>query len=219
MDINVYINDLIKILKARFQNKLLYVGLQGSYFRGDASENSDIDIMVIFDKLEIASLDMYRDCLLKAGYYEKSCGFICGRDELRNWNQFEICHLLHSTQDYYGKLSDFLPEYSVFDVKNFVKLSANNLYHQLCHGYIHSGKRQNSLDLPAVYKNAFFILQNVCYLKCGRFFQMKRDMLNFVDGSDKIILENLLAISENGEHDFEKMFSDIFLWCKDLILK
>ena len=42
-----YINDLICECKNIFGERLLYVGLQGSYLRKEAHENSDIDIMVI----------------------------------------------------------------------------------------------------------------------------------------------------------------------------
>ncbi|MBQ9141799.1 MAG: nucleotidyltransferase domain-containing protein [Lachnospiraceae bacterium] len=34
--------------KDEFGDRLLYVGLQGSYLRGEATESSDIDIMVGF---------------------------------------------------------------------------------------------------------------------------------------------------------------------------
>ena len=55
-----YIDDLIENLKMTFQSRLLYVGLQGSYLRGEATEKSDIDIMVILDALSMNDLKEYR---------------------------------------------------------------------------------------------------------------------------------------------------------------
>ena len=104
-----YINDLICECKNIFGERLLYVGLQGSYLRKEAHENSDIDIMVIIDDITIHDLNNYRNILMIIGYFEKSCGFICGKEELQNWNPLEICQLLHTTKDYYGKLKDFVP--------------------------------------------------------------------------------------------------------------
>ena len=36
---------LTALLREAFRKRLLYVGLQGSYLRGEADENSDIDVM------------------------------------------------------------------------------------------------------------------------------------------------------------------------------
>ena len=45
--IEEYMQELIASLKNTFKEKLQYVGLQGSYMRGEANENSDIDVVVI----------------------------------------------------------------------------------------------------------------------------------------------------------------------------
>ena len=42
---------------------LLFVGLQGSYARGEATEASDIDVVVVLDELYFADLLKYRDML------------------------------------------------------------------------------------------------------------------------------------------------------------
>ena len=60
VNIESYISRLRELLQARFGGRLLYVGLQGSYLRGEATDDSDIDIMVILDKLNVADLDAYR---------------------------------------------------------------------------------------------------------------------------------------------------------------
>lgn len=54
VDIENYISRLIDLLLDRFGSRLLYVGLQGSYFRAEATDSSDIDIMVILDRLHIS---------------------------------------------------------------------------------------------------------------------------------------------------------------------
>lgn len=46
-----YMQRLICALRAAFGKRLVYVGLQGSYLRGEATEGSDIDPMVIIDDL------------------------------------------------------------------------------------------------------------------------------------------------------------------------
>ncbi|MBR0062573.1 MAG: nucleotidyltransferase domain-containing protein, partial [Oscillospiraceae bacterium] len=71
-DIDAYLNDLISSCRASFGDRLLYVGLQGSWLRGEADENSDIDVMVILDRFSVEDMDRYREILKKTGFYEKS---------------------------------------------------------------------------------------------------------------------------------------------------
>ena len=136
VNIDKYISELISHLKDKFESRLLYVGLQGSYLRCEATETSDIDIMVIIDELSVSDLKAYRSIIENMEHFEKSCGFICSKDDLLNWNPLEIANLLGATENYYGTLSDFTPSYNEKDIRNFIKISLNNLYHEICHGYI-----------------------------------------------------------------------------------
>ena len=93
-----YISSLTRLLSTAFGERLIYVGLQGSYLRGEATESSDIDVMVVIDCMSVADLAAYRQAIASLPDADKSCGFICGRDELLHWNPLEICHLLHTTR-------------------------------------------------------------------------------------------------------------------------
>ena len=85
-----YISSLIVLLKEAFQDRLLYVGLQGSYLRGEARETSDIDLMVVIDGLTPSDLDAYRGIIGSLPHPELSCGFLCGKADLACWNPLEI---------------------------------------------------------------------------------------------------------------------------------
>ncbi len=214
-DSEKYIQSLTELLKIVFGDRLVYVGLQGSYLRGEATENSDIDIMVVVDDITTFDLEKYKKVILTLPDYDKSCGFICGRKELINWNPLEICHLVHTTKDYYGTLFELVPEYSEYDVRAFVKLSLGNLYHELCHRYIHTSKENNISCLPFTYKSVFFILQNIHYLESGNFIATKQELLKVLRGTDKLVLDTALSLSDRSEFDFEKAFSLLFSWCKE----
>lgn len=216
-DIETYITDLISSLKSRFGSKLLYVGLQGSYLRGEATPASDIDIMVILDSLTVSDLDTYRAVIRSMEHCDKSCGFICSRDDLAAWNPLEICHLIHSTKDYYGNLQDFIPEYTEQDVRNFVKMSLNNLYHELCHRYIHSTAERNAEALPGTYKGVFFILQNLYYLTGGMFIPTKTDLLPRLEGKNRAVLERSLAYARGLSFDFRESYELLLTWCQETL--
>lgn len=212
-----YMTILINQLKDAFRDRLLYVGLQGSYMRGEATENSDIDIVVILDKLCVDDLDRYRKIIGEIGNSEKSCGFICGKEEMMNWNPMEICHLIHGTEDYFGTLDELVPEYNKQDVINFIKLSADNLYHEISHRYVHSDAAKNKRKLAGAYKNIFFILQNIYFLKTGVFAKTKQELCVKLVETDLEVMETALKLQKSDDYDFEEAFELLFKWCQRII--
>lgn len=212
-----YLQEITTSMKEAFGQRLLYVGLQGSYMRGEATETSDIDIMVVLKDLAKKDLDVYREIILDLPDHEKSCGFICGRDELTGWNPMELCHLVHTTKDYYGNLSELLPKYSNQDIYHYIKVSLGNMYHELCHRYIHADRMKNYQALPFTYKGVFFILQNIYYLKTGVFCISKNDLLGMLENEDKEIMEISMSIASEEEYDFEQAFETLFQWCQRML--
>lgn len=219
-DIQLYCNALVGALRANFGNNLRYVGLQGSYLRNEATEQSDIDVMVVFETLTKQDMQLYKQTLKSVGEYERACGFVCSVEELRNWNALEICQLGYTTKDLYGKLADFLPRWTVENEIEYVKTSLNNLYHALCHSYIHSTQERLLSHLTFYYKSAYFILQNTYFLQTlkqdgkGQFVLPKAQLLQKLQGQDKAVLQTLLQLQNGKQLDFDTLFDLIFDWCK-----
>ena len=211
VDINQHLDQLIPACQATFGERLLYVGLQGSYLRGEATENSDIDIMLILDKLSVKDMDDYSALLKGLGQYEKSCGFICGREEMQKWNPLEVCQLLHTTKDLFGTLAGLLPDASHADEINYVKLSLGNLYHELCHRYIHTDRENNIRKFRGTCKQLFFLIQNLHYLESGDFIVTKKELKENVSEEDRRMLE--MSELEDG-FDYDKAFSSVLAWCQ-----
>jgi len=217
VDIENYISRLTELLRQRFGERLLYVGLQGSYLRGEATEHSDIDIMTVIDELDVADLEAYRAVIRSLEHAELSCGFICGKEELANWNPLEICHLLHSTKDHFGSLRPLLPEYTEQDVRNYIQLGLGNLYHELCHRRVHGKAENTAAAMPAAYKSTFFILQNICYLRHGIFAATKAELLPMTEGADRAVLERSMAPEAFLRDDAQNSFDLLFTWCRDTL--
>ena len=210
-DLDGYLSDLISKCRTHFGDRLLYVGLQGSYLRGEAHEGSDIDVMVILERFSVHDMDRYREILKTIGFYERSCGFICGRDELLRWNPLEVCQLRHTTKDLFGVLTDYLPSATQEDEVNYVKLSLGNLYHELCHRYIHADRERNIAAFRGTCKGVFFLMQNLHYLESGRFILTKKERKEAVSAEDRRVLE-LVELPDG--FDFEHAFSVLFSWCQ-----
>lgn len=217
VDIERYLFALCESLKSNFDERLIYVGLQGSYMRKEATDSSDIDIMVVIDGLTAEDLKQYRAIIDHLPYSDRSCGFICSKDDLAAWNPLEICNLLHSTRDYYGVLSDIIPTYCVDDVRNFVKMSLNNIYHEICHRYIHGSTEKNVEALPYTYKGVFFILQNLHWLRAGHVPNSRAELLPLLSGKDKLVLEHSMMLSAGDPYVFPESFQLLFTWCQETL--
>ena len=215
-DLDSYLHDLISDCRAAFGDRLLYVGLQGSWLRGEAHENSDIDVMLILDQFSVQDMDRYREILKRIGFYERSCGFICGREEMAHWNPLEVCQLRHTTKDLFGDLTDYLPPATREDEVNYVKLSLGNLYHELCHRYIHADRERNIAAFRGTCKGVFFLMQNLHYLESGRFVLTKKELKAAVSEEDRRVLE--LGELADG-FDFDQAFSVLFAWCQSVFTR
>ena len=211
-DINDYVQKLISQCKAAFGERLLYVGYMGSYLRGEANENSDIDVMVVIDNITISDMNTYRDILKALGKYDKSCGFICGKDEMKGWSPLEVCQLINTTKDVYGKLEPLLSPFTREDEINYVKFCLGNLYHELCHRFVHASREKNIEKFRGTCKFFFFLIQNLHYLETGNFILKKADLKNAVSEADRRVLE-FAALPDS--FDFDAALEELFVWCQN----
>ena len=215
--IEKYIQRIISHLKIQFGSRLIYVGLQGSYFREEANPSSDIDVMVVLDTLSLSDLADYRAVIESLEYPERSCGFICSREDLMNWNHLELCNLVNGTKDYYGVLRELIPDYTEEDLRSFVQLSINNLYHEICHRYVH-GKTEKNMDaLPYMYKGVFFILQNLYCLTHGVFVVKKAELAALLEGKSREVLMRSIGFADGTAYDYAESFELLFAWCQETL--
>lgn len=208
------VTPLVEALKDAFGTRLIYVGLQGSYLRGEAKESSDVDIMLVLEEVRQEDLDAYRVLLSRMSWGALSCGFVCGRAELACWNRLEVLHLLNSTKDLYGTLGSLVPAYTAEDVRQYVKLSAGNLYHELCHRYLYTSRENSVQKLPASCKAVFFILQDQHWLRTGRFAATKGDLLPLLSGTDKDVFELSIELAAGKSYDFDAALRLLLSWCQ-----
>lgn len=209
-DVEIWLQEFTSKLFEEFDTRIKFVGLQGSYKRGEATEDSDVDLVVILDKLTFEDLVEYKKIIHSMPFYEKACGFICGEDEIYNWPKFELFHLLNDTLPLQGNLLNFIPPLKREDIFDAIKINSANLYHQLCHGYLYENR-----DIEVLYqgyKRAFYILQILYYLRSNNYVDTKKELVYLLDGEDKEILLviinwNSLDVLDNTDFYFEKLLN------------
>ena len=217
-NITQYIEDMIADLRTSFGARLLYVGLQGSYLRGEAKEGSDLDLMVVIDALTKDDLDLYRACLENRGDEIPSCGFLCGREELSAWNPMEILHVLHSTKDLLGTLAPLLPAVTMEDHRHFVQLSAGNLYHALCHRYVHGGEEGRAVSLGSHEKELYFLLSDLHYLRTADFPPTRNALYEVLPPCDRAVWDAVKEARDDPDGcEYDAAFARVFAWCQSVL--
>lgn len=189
IDKKLWMDEVIVKLRKSFGSRLLFAGLQGSYQRDEADEASDFDVVVVLDGLTVADLKEYRSVIKTMPESQKACGFVCGREELRNWPKHELFQLGRDTDGYFGSLGELLPDFDGSDVRRCVKIAAANLHHAACHQYLFGDADNMASDLKPLYKSAFFILRLTDYLRSGHYCRTKAELLGRVAGDEKELLD------------------------------
>lgn len=213
-DIDVFVDDFVKRLKAVFNNRIWFVGLQGSYARGEANENSDIDMVVILDELSVSDVEVYNQLLDKISERDLMCGFISGKNELLNWNESELFQFYYDTKPIIGRLDELIFLIDDVSINQAIKTGACSIYHSCVHNMLYE---KDLSILKSLYKSASFVIQAICFKQTGEYFLSKTELLEAVCEKDKLILNTFLNIKNRKEIDFNKMSELLFNWSKRLI--
>ena len=215
IDVAVWMKTFLEKLNETFENRVWFVGLQGSYGRGEASETSDIDVVVVLDELSAFDICTYHKMLNTLPYSELICGFFSGRDELLHWDAADLFQFYHDTLPIKGSLDALIPLLDDTSVDRAIKTGACNIYHGCVHNMLHE---RNDDILKGLYKSASFVVQAICFRETGNYVTRQKDLLNIVSEDEKSIIETFLTLKQNGDIDFDKMSEKLFLWSKKRII-
>ena len=117
MDINSFMESFKENLLSLFGDSLLFIGLQGSYGRGEAKETSDIDPVIILKQCRKDELLRYRDYIDTLSEKDILCGFVSSIDELRAWESADRAQLVLDTRPLYGNLEGLCPQITGDDIR------------------------------------------------------------------------------------------------------
>ena len=216
IEITAWMDGFFKVLNENFENRVWFVGLQGSYGRGEATETSDIDVVVILDELFASDIKTYNAMLDSLPHRELICGFVSGKDELLNWEPSDLFQFYYDTTPIKGSLDELLMVIDEAAVSRAIKIGACNIYHGCVHNMLH----EKSEDiLRELYKSASFVVQAIAFKQTGKYIKHQKDLLGVVSTDERSIVENFLKL-KNGENvEFEVMSNTLFSWAKKHIVE
>ena len=214
IDITAWMEDFLQALNETFANRVWFVGLQGSYGRGEATETSDIDIVVILDALSAMDIQTYHALLDTLPYRELICGFLSGKKEIMNWEPSDLFQFCHDTTPVKGSLDEVLAVVDESAVDRAIKIGACNIYHGCVHNMLH----EKSEDiLRGLYKAASFVVQAIAFKQTGTYIRHQKDLLQVVASGEQAIVETFLRLKNGESADFTLMSETLFAWAKKWI--
>lgn len=214
VDIKTWITSFTEKVEQTFPNRVWFIGLQGSYGRGEATETSDIDVVVILDVLRIDDLKVYRDMLDTLPNRELICGFISGKNELLHWETSDLFQFYYDTTPIKGSLDCLLEKIDKSAVKRAIRIGACNIYHACVHNFVH----EKSDDiLRSLYKSAAFVLQAVWFYETGKYIKSKAELQNAIT-PPSAVLTNVQELKNGASVKFEEMSELLLNWAKTIIV-
>ena len=213
INIKLWLEQCLPLLHESFGDRIWFMGLQGSYGRGEATDQSDIDLVVILDELSISDLQTYQNILNSLPYRELICGFVSGKMELLNWDPSDLFQFYYDTTPIIGTLDELLSFIDADAVNRAIKIGAGNIYHGAVHNFLHE---QNANILKSLYKLASFVLRAIYFQRTGKYARAIPDLLPVVEPNDQVILNHYLAIKRN-DLDLAQMSQDLVQWSGSLI--
>ena len=214
INVTEWTKEFSSALNERFADRVWFFGLQGSYARDEATENSDIDVVVIFDELSARDIEAYDLMLNTLPNRELVCGFLSGKNEIMNWEPSDLFQFYYDTKPINGNLDELLPLIDDKAVDRSIKLGACNVFHGCVHNMLYDKSEE---ILRGLYKSASFVVQAICFKQTGNYARRREDLVKSIAAEDKEIINVFADLKNGGEVDFERMSNTLFEWSKKLI--
>lgn len=215
-DINAWLDEFVQKLNKAFKSSVWFVGLQGSYGRGEATETSDIDVVVILNEFTVADIQAYNQLLDTLPHRELICGFVSGKDEILNWEPADLFQFYHDTTPIKGSLDELLPKIDSVAVDRAIKIGACNIYHGCVHNMLHT---KNEDILKGLFKAASFVVQAIVFKQTGNYIKHQNQLLQESLPEERIVLETFLKYKNGETVDFNSASEILFEWSKKWISK
>ena len=214
IDITAWMQSFLQTLNETFANRVWFVGLQGSYGRGEATETSDIDIVVILDELSATDIQTYNDMLDTLSHRELICGFLSGKKEIMNWDPSDLFQFCNDTIPIKGNLDEVMAVIDEAAVDRAIKIGACNIYHGCVHNMLHE---KDEDFLRGLYKSASFVVQAIVFKQTAKYIKHQEELLTVAMPNEHAIINTFISLKKGGTLDFIQMYDALFVWTKQWI--
>ncbi|MCJ7821593.1 MAG: nucleotidyltransferase domain-containing protein [Armatimonadetes bacterium] len=218
-----WLSEFVSRVLGAFGPRVVCVLHHGSWARGEGGPESDIDTIVVLDRIEAEDLDVYRgviDGMPNSGRW--ASGLLNSVAELRASPRAGQVQYFHGRKVLHGSLDGIVEgpsaEHLLEDVRG--KASANLLIARHYLLFPHELRdRAHRLHYP--FKECFYALQSWMLAQCGEFYARKDDLLGaLTEADDRAVVEAARDWRERGaDRDARPRDSFELLerWCRSML--
>ena len=216
IEIEAWLKRFTQSLRETFGERVRFAGLQGSYARGEATESSDIDMVVVLDALTAEDIAVYDAMLDSLDHRELVCGFLSGKEELLHWDPSELFQFCRDTKPVIGSLDDVLALVGPCDIDRAILAGACGVYHACVHNMLYE---KDERILRGLYKTATFAIRAAAYRRTGKYCARLDELLQYADAPDREIVQAFIAMKAGEPIVFSRASKSLFAWAKGTIVK
>ena len=214
IELTTWMQLFLQKVNETFGERVWFVGLQGSYGRGEATETSDIDLVVILDELSASDVQTYNMMLDSLPHRKLICGFLSGKKELFNWEPSDLFQLYYDTTPIKGSLDELQGLIDDAAVCRAIKIGACNIYHGCVHNMLYE---KNEEILKGLYKSASFVVQAIYFKQTGTYVKQQKELHQLVSTDERTIIDGYFKLKNNEQIAFREMSETLLAWAKKWI--
>lgn len=189
--VNAWLAEFVDRLQQTFGDRLVFVGHHGSWARGEAEGESDIDTLVVLDRIESEELAAYRsviDRMPQGG--QAASGLLCSVPEMQARPRSELLQYFYGCKVLHGSLDGIVAPPTPADLIEDVRRKASNNLLDSRHYLLYPHdltKKVHALFYP--YKECVYALQAWVLAESGRFLARKEELLGaLTEADDKLVV-------------------------------
>lgn len=190
-EVDEWLFEFLQKLKKKFKKRLIFVGHHGSWARGEARTESDIDTIVLLDHIDCRDLRIFKSIVSSmpdAG--RRASGILLSSQELQALPRAELLQFFYGCKTLYGSIQGVVKKPAKNVLIDIIKnIASENLHHARHYLlYPHNlSKVVHNLKYP--FKNCFYALQYWVLFKTGKYIAKKDELVKYLkDDDDKKVL-------------------------------
>lgn len=203
-DLNAFLDRFGERLVEVFTDRLAFYGIQGSWGRGEAGPESDIDLVVLLHGCSYDDLVSYRQLVDSFDESRLLCGFISSVGTLCHWDVADRVNLILDTRPIVGSLEELVGGVRMEDVRMALVESVSALHHALTHSIVHA---PDLSWLEGLRKSMRFAIRLEHHLNTGSYVSRLSDLAAVVD--DELARHILLTPDVDAR--------SLWTWCDRLL--
>lgn len=222
-DVDKWLNEFLKGLFNLFGERLVFAAHHGSWARGEARPDSDIDVFVVLDQIDKVDLSVYKK--LVCSMSDDKCPvstFLGSMDELRVWPRYELIQCWYGIKVLHGTLDNLVEKPGNDDFIEDIRVKATTNLHAARHYMLHPHDLEvvvHRLYYP--FKECFYAMQSWLLLTTGKYYPRKVEMLAVLpDSDDKEIVrvaKDWHELSQNRVERPEHYICLLERWCRKML--